>query len=55
MLAEYAPVHRLPDPQPLEALAPVEARPARDAAEERPGRERDCLLREVYRDCHGRL
>jgi hypothetical protein len=55
VLAEHAPVHRLADPEPLEALAPVESGPARDAAEERSGGERDRLRREVDRERHGRL
>ena len=55
VLAEHAPVHGLADPEPLEALAPVEADPARDACEERAGRDRDRLRREVDRERHGRL
>ena len=55
MLAQHAAVHRLSDPEPLESLAAVEARPARNATEERPGRKQDRLLSEVDRERHSRL
>ena len=55
VLAENAPMHRLADPEPFEAVAPVESGPAGDAAEERSGGERDRLRREVDRERHGRL
>jgi len=55
MLAQHATVHRLSDPEPLESLAPVEAGPPRDAAEERAGGKRNCLRFEIDCERHSRL
>ena len=55
MLAEDAAVDGLSDPEPLEPLAPVEARPPGDAAEERAGGDGDRFLLEIDRERHGRL
>ncbi len=50
--AENAAVDRLPDPEPLETVAAVEADPAERAGEERPRRNGDDPALEIDRQAH---